>query len=379
MTRILKATVLSVFALSVLSARVWSEEGATSGAERKIAEAVAKRKGKTKLSKLAASMEPGQWAELKTEKLGGIWNAPRPPGGPFSKGLHVGTWSDDGHWDSRTGQFVYFGVRQTRKLIAYSEEKNEWRNIPFDGKENAPALGQKFGHQYSVNSFDPKRSRFFTGLIGYDILTDAWFRPKATNKPIGSGSMCYEYFSAMDGIVSIARKPKGGTFRWYSMKEKAWKSLGQIPVHGYHSLARHNPFREEVLFAGGNGIRTVGVLTKDGTFKRLKDFPLEVSKFTIRSTDLTVDPLSGCYLFMVPGKKFVEFDSKENEYRLIDDFTKTPWPFYKYDGMVNAYIPEYGVTFWADRKKVHLYKHKRCTGEPLKASPGKTEVAEKKK
>ena len=120
----------------------------------------------------------------------------------------------------------------------------------------------------------------------------------------------------------------------------------------------------------------VVIITKDGEVKPMKDFPLAVTKFTVRSTTITVDPLSGRYLFMVPGKKFVELDPDKNEYRLIDDFTKTKWPFYHYDGTVTAYIPEYGVTFWADRKKVHLYKHKVCTGDPLPAAPAEAEKKE---
>ena len=109
----------------------------------------------------------------------------------------------------------------------------------------------------------------------------------------------------------------------------------------------------------------------------MKDFPLTLKKFSVGSTTITVDPLSGRYLFMVPGMKFVEFDAEKNEYRMIDDFSKTKWPFYHYDGTVTAFIPEYGVTFWVDRKKVHLYKHKVCTGDPLPDAPAKVE--EKKK
>lgn len=360
--------------LCALTAAASGGEAAYLPGGEEVQKAVKARRGKTALSRLAASMKPGTWAELKHEMPKGIWSAPQP-----SKGLHIGTWSDDGHWDSRTGQFVYFGVRQTRKLIAYSEEKNAWRNIPFEGKKDAPVLKQKFGHQYSCNSLDPERSLYYTYSHRYDIRKDTW--SKLPPCKIGSNSMCWEYFSAMDGLFSIARKPKAGTFRWYSVKDKAWKSLGRIPVHGYHSLARHNPFRKEVLFAGGNGSSAVAVLSKDGKIKRMKDFPLALAKFTVRSSTITVDPLSGRYLFMVPGKKFVEFDSEKNEYRLIDDFSKTKWPFYRYDGTVSAFIPEYGVTFWADRKKVHLYKHKVCTGKPLEASvaPAKaTEPAKKK-
>ena len=42
--------------------------------------AVKARRGKTELSKLAASMEPGTWAELKTGMKGGIYSTQKLPG-----------------------------------------------------------------------------------------------------------------------------------------------------------------------------------------------------------------------------------------------------------------------------------------------------------
>lgn len=306
-------------------------------------QAVEARRGNTELSKLAATMKPGTWAELKTDMPERLWSAPLP-----SKRLHIGTWSDDGQWDSRTGQFVYFGVRQTRKLVAYSEEKNAWRVIEFEGKENAPELLQRFGHQYSKNSLDPERSRYYTAEYRYDLLTDKW-----TQLPFpGPYSMAYEYFSAMNGLVSVASRPVG-TLRFYSDETNAWSELGTIPVHGYHSLVRHNPFRQEVLFAGGNDSQAVALLLKDGTTKQLKDFP---EPLTVRTGIVTVDPLSGRYLFVSPEKKFYELDSEKNEYRLLEDFSVNPWGFGRYDAPLVAYIPEYGVTMWAD-SKVLLYKH----------------------
>ncbi|MEK6237291.1 MAG: hypothetical protein N2C14_21480 [Planctomycetales bacterium] len=307
--------------------------------------AVEARRGKTELSKLAARMKPGTWAELKTETPKGLWSAPPP-----SKGLHVGTWSDDAHWDSRTGQFLFFGVRQTRKFVAYSEEKNAWRVIEFHQAANAPALKQQYGHQYSLNALDPERSRFHAGGYRYDVLADKWSQlPPAVP---GRNSMVQEYFSGMNGLLSLARQPPG-TLRFYSEDKQSWSSLGVIPIHGYHSMARHNPFREEVLFAGGNDSRAVVVLYKDGKIKRMKDFP---EPLTVRHGILTVDPASGRYLIMARERRFLEFDSEKNEYRLIDDFTKTPWPFHHYDAPLTAFIPEYDVTMWADRK-VFLYKH----------------------
>ena len=135
-----------------------------------IAKEVAKRKDRTELSKLAAKMEPGTWAELKTTKPKRLWSA------PSRKGLHIGTWSDDAHWDSRTGQFLFFGVRQARKFVAYSEVSNAWYVIEFAGVPNAPAVPQQFGHQYSGNGFDPKRSHFYTNGRRYDVQSGAWTR-----------------------------------------------------------------------------------------------------------------------------------------------------------------------------------------------------------
>lgn len=311
-----------------------------------VKKAVAARRGKTELSKLAETMKPGTWAELKCEVPKGLWSAPPP-----SKGLHIGTWSDDGHWDSRTGQFLFFGVRQTRKFVAYSEEKNAWREIEFHTKPNGPELLQQYGHQYSCNGFDPEKSRYYTNGRRYDLLTDTW----TVLPPIGGDiqSMTIEFHAGLNGLLNLTKKPAGAV-HFFSEDKQAWSNLGKIAPHGYHTVARSNPFRREVLFAGGNDSAAVAIVAKDGTLKAMKDFP--AGPLTIRHSNCTVDPQSGRYLFMVPEQKFYEFDADRNDYRLIDDFTKTPWPFGKYDSPLIAFIPEYGVSMWAD-SKVWLYKH----------------------
>ncbi len=351
MRALLAAVVLGISSLAVAASG--GEEPYLPGGEE-VKKAVEARRGKTELSKLAASMKPGDWAELKTEIPKGLWSAPRV--GP-SKGLSIATWSDDAHWDSRTGQCLYFGVRQSRKLVAYSEEQNAWRNIPFDGEPEAPEILQKFGHQYSKNSLDPERSRFFTGGACYDIRTGKW-----SNVPSGSdGGQPWEYFSAMDGLFNLSQK---GLW-FFSEEKKAWQNLGKFPVHGYHSLARHNPFRQEVLFAGGNDSHAVAVIEKDGKVRQMKDFP-SADNLTVRLSSLTVDPLSGRYLFHF-GKRLIEFDSEKDEYRLVTDDFKISFE-------VVAFIPEHGVTMWSG-SKVWLYKHKPCTGEPLKkALPAQSEA-----
>jgi hypothetical protein len=242
---------------------------------------------------------------------------------------------------------------------------NTWYVIEFEGVTNAPAVPQQFGHQYSGNAHDLQRSQFYTKGRRYDVRTGAWTIIPTYKKASREKAMTRSWSSAMDGLfVLLFQDP--GELRYLKTGQDTWADLGEIPVHGYHSMARDNPFRQEVLFAGGNDSHRVAVITKDGKAKRMKGFPIP-GRFTIRSGIMTVDPLSGRYLFKI-GTKFVEFDSATNEYRLIADFTKTPWPFSKYEAPLVAFIPEYGVTMWAD-KKVMLYKHKVCTGDPLPDAP----------
>ena len=312
------------------------------------------KRGPTPLGKLAASMKPGTWAELPTEGLTNqILKA------PTAKGLDIMGWSDDGHWDGKTGQFLFMGLRGRRRFVAYTEATNAWRNIPLAEKHEeagSPPIDSQYGHIYARNAHDPERSRYYHmdhnggGIYRYDLAKDQWTKLP----PGGSYSMTgvIEYFSARKGLVNLGVAQE---VRFFDEDKQTWEKLGPCAVQGHHSLGRHNPMREEVLLAGGNeSPRAVVRLTKDGKLERLKDAPEDL---TVRFGKITVDPVSGRYLILYSDlKKLYEFDSGQNEYRLVDDFTQTPWPFGRYDMPVAAFIPEHGVTMWA-ANKVMLYKH----------------------
>lgn len=336
---------------------------------KEIKESVDKRRGKTKLSKLAASMKPGTWAELKTEMPKKLWTSPPP-----SRGLHIAGWTDDAHWDSRTGQFLYMGLRQTRQFIIYSEEKNAWRVIKLDPRSDNPVFRTNTGHIYETNGFDHKRSRFYHyyrsfknekdkldlkgGISYFDTLTEKW-----TKLPAGPGSMSLEYFDAMDGLVVLGKETK-----FFSNKKQKWESLGVSPVDGYHSLMRHNPYRNEILMGGGNhNKRVVARIKKNGKIERLKDFP---GDFGLSPDKVTIDPTSGRYLmftFKNGPMKCLEFDSNENEYRLVKNASFGPYPYKKYAApySVCAFVPEYGVVMWGEPRGVFLYKHDSSIKYPI--------------
>lgn len=333
--------------------------------------AVAAPREATKLSQLAASMKPGTWAELKTDMPEGLWTSPKVDGGRNAGGaggLHIAGWTDDAHWDSRTGQFLYMGLRQTRRFIAYSESTNAWRTIELDPRSDNPCFRTQFGHIYSSNGFDPLRGRFYHryndfksdkdgldltgGISFFDTSTEKWTKLPPVPPDSTFTGMAIEYFSAMDGLVILGKQA------WFFSNERQkWENLGPSPVDGYHSLMRHNPLRNEVLMAGGNNSPSVVArLTRDGKIERLKDFP---TRLNVQSDKITIDAATGKYL-MLGGdkdqpKQLYEFDSEKNEYRVVAGFM-AGWPYSRYDMPVCAFIPEHGVTLWAERT-VHLYKH----------------------
>ncbi len=354
----IKSTAILAFVLisTALPAQAFEPTWLPGGDDVKAA--VAARRGQTELSRLALSMEPGTWAELETEMIPGLWQAPDLDGTPNRQGLHVGTWSDDAHWCSRTGQFLFFGVRKSRSFLAYSEEKNAWRAIEFFGKKNAPGLLQNFGHQYSRNAFDPNRSIYFTLMRRYDVVNDTW-EPQIDGEDEATGPMTIAYSPYLKGILAPSgRVVRNPVMRLFCDEKREWRELGPAPVHGYHGLARENPFREETLFLAGTHSEAVAIVDKDGNIRQMKDAPFTTG---IRGTILTVDPQSGRYLIMNTGaQELYEFDPESNEYRLIDDFRRTRYP----GQLLAAFIPEYGVSMWTGTDKVYLYRHNPDGVEP---------------
>ena len=79
--------------------------------------------------------------------------------------------------------------------------------------------------------------------------------------------------------------------------------------------------------------------------------------------------------------KCFEFDSNENEYRLVKNASEGPYPYKKYSATysVCAFIPEYGVVMWAEPRGVFLYKHDSSIEYPLAASVPQTAALKKEK
>ncbi|QDU31842.1 hypothetical protein ETAA8_70020 [Anatilimnocola aggregata] len=310
------------------------------------------------LGKLATQLQPGRWEELQTENWNTeVFKAPQP-----SKGLDLMGWTDDAHWDPKTGQLLFMGLRQTRQFIAYHAPSNRWRVIPLPADHLAagsPPQLSKFGHIYSRNAHDAERGHFYHmdhnaggGIYRFDLTTEKWTKLPEGGSYLMTGVI--EFFPPQNWLVNLGEKRDG--LRVFDVELQKWQNLGPINVHGYHSLGRHNPLRHEVLFAGGNeSKRALTRLTKAGKLENLKEFPEDLN---IRFDKLTVDPLSGKYLILRTNeKRLLEYDSDSQQTRLVDDFTTTPWPFGRYDQPIATFVPELGITIWPANSKMQLYKH----------------------
>jgi hypothetical protein len=333
-----------------------------------IAKAVAARRGKTVLSKLAAKMKPGSWASFSSAK--------RPKDLMFvrnSRGqrFHIAGWTDDGKWDSRTGQFLYYGFRQARKFIAYSEEKNEWRVIK---KHFKWPLKTTMGHIYGGNAFDGTKGIFYhyathsKNVFGYDLAKGEWSELPALPFGKGDHGSSLEYFPELGGLVHHRSAGKGGVLHLYREKTKSWSALGKTTVCGYHSMARYNPQLKELLIAGGNhSKKVVEKIDSQGKITRLKDAPVEVN---IRGDKLVVDPLSGRYLLFSSGvRRLDEFDSTTSSWKPVAGY-KRPADFGKHELPVTASVPEYGVVMFVD-KKIRLYKPRKIEAAGKDAGAGR--------
>ncbi|MBL8029027.1 MAG: T9SS type A sorting domain-containing protein [Fibrobacteres bacterium] len=360
-------------------------------AARPTTEQIATRRANSVLAKVSDTLTPGTWGTLPVVPLVnhsylyngvnytlGLLTSPPP-----STGFDILGWCDDSHWDSVTGQYFHMGLRKTRKFIVYSEETNTWRVIDLSQNPDSaqsPHIAAYWGHVYGNNAFDIENSRFYHHAHGsdalpngidsgtsypgricyFDVFTEKWTR--LSSNPISNKESSIEYFSAMKGLVCLSEGTNGGRLDFYSDSTKSWRVLANgLYVGGYHTLGRHNPFKEEILFVGGND-QPQGVvrLKKDGTVERLADLPIPIG---MSSDKITVDPVTGRYLIRIEiatgVQRFFEFNSDKNIYKEIPHppTRKNGGIWGPYDMPTCAFIPEYKVTLWTYGNTMYVYKH----------------------
>jgi hypothetical protein len=305
------------------------------------------------LANVARQVAPGEFRPLKSglpkgvDQFSDLLRGYRPDG---SGAPPIDTWTDSAQWDPKRSRAFFLGLRQSNRFLSYHAVGNYWEEITLD-VPNAPPRFQKFGHLYGRTALDWRRGHFYrldgSTLHRYRIDDDKWERfdqvPIKGYIPIG-------WHHGLDMLV--------GTFggKLYGFRDGQWKPLGQTAVDGYHSSAKFNPKRGDMLFIGGSkSKRSVDVILPDGQIRHMKDAPFD---FTIRSDDLTHDPITGNYLVLHRDRLLWEYQPELDEWRIALDMRDDgkPWPFK--GGVVPFVVDELGVIVWITTPTPLVYRHK---------------------
>lgn len=319
----------------------------------------------TSLSALAASMQPGTWAELKTSNL---LQAITPTGACAIPSIFP--YTDQGAWDPVSRQFFFIGGDHAydascrEKFIAYSAATNVWRDMDI----STTPFASNVGHNYNLTAMLPQGGVFYRmhfccspDLWKYTISTNTWTKRAAL-------SDVYEIYGGLQPgpnsgeLIAVY----GGRAFLYKDSTNQWSTIASgLSMGAYQNFAVYNPVHKVVLFGGGSGSSAMYKVDVASKVTKLANAPFELN---VNGTSLiTVDPVSGDYLIF-GGADPGEFYSYNV---LTDRWTRksSTFPIYNPDPdhgpfwkVIASPISTYGVTMFIKHSsssdaRAYLYKH----------------------
>lgn len=307
----------------------------------------------TELGRLAASLEPGEFGRLAEEVEGGgtIRAFLRVPLVGRSGTIAIDTWADTGYWDPIRKRTFFLGHRQNKKLISYWAADNTWREVHCWDLDPAPARYERFGHPYGRITYDYRRGHYYhyEGGRFWQFSVDDHQWALVSESSVGQRESPLEWHETLGGLVTVVRGHA------WAFDGTEWRDLGASAVDGYHSSARYNEVRGDLLAIGGNHSRSdVTLIDAEGLISTRAVAPFE---FGISGDNLTYDPLTGNYL-VLEARRLWEYDPDLDEWRLAEDWTEGGWPFGPYGGKVPHPIDELGVIFWQYEGGTRLHRHR---------------------
>ena len=303
----------------------------------------------TAIGKLAATIKPGEWAELKST---GYDQA------TLMRGDDILAYSGKAAWDSVSQQVMFIGqvhLKGPPVFIAYSVTDNAWRRMP------TPKWAEplKWFHAYENNAADSARGVFYhhssaSGLVHqYVVAQEKWSTLPELKAPTGHGT-ALEYFPEMKGLVRVLN---GEVWFWSETKD-AWSRLAtKLEMGPYHHFASYSPHFKVVIFGGGNDSGTIHVLNADGKIATGMKSPVDLG---IGRSLNVVDPASGELLVLTKEQKLLAYHPGKDAWRSLPT---AGLPFSKYAGHSLSAVPlsNHGVVLFFSSKpqgmKVFIYKH----------------------
>lgn len=306
----------------------------------------------TALGDLAAQMQPGTWAELKTNNFDGVLNFPG--GNPAANILE---YADSAAWDPISQQFLFIGGShyESTKFVTYSALTNSWTVMP-----QPPWCGCGIQwHSYDYNAINPVKGEFYVAFQKYNIASKTWSAvPSIPGVTFGRAHLAVEYFPEMNGLIIIG----DGAVYHYNESTNKWATLASgLGFSGLHPVAEYNRVHKVVYFGGGDGSNQMFKLDNSGKVTTLKPAPLDIG---IWHTIVTVDPVSGEYLIFGNGKLFYSYNIVTDTWKQKDGSSipifnpaRDPETF----SIVATPVSTYGVVMFVKdyygQSTVYLYKH----------------------
>src|SRR5262245_21877731 len=266
----------------------------------------------TDLGKLASSLKPGEWAELKTENIVPTLQAKGNSGAIFG-------YNEGAVWDPASRQIFYMGGdhNDPARFVAYAADKNRWRILP-----QPEWLGKTATHGYDHNALDPARGVFYYrafsskgGVVHrYDIKAEKWSEllPIDTDEYLAC-CVGLAWFPERKSLVFASGGGGKGEVFAFSEPDQKWSTLAKdLPMGVYHNFAEYSPVHKVVLLGGGNGSRDLYKLDAAGKVTTQKQAPIGVGTM---QTIVTADPVSGDFLVFGKAGVFYVYDVVRDEWK----------------------------------------------------------------
>ncbi len=271
---------------------------------------------------LAASMQPGTWAQLNTNNFqsGTIFD---PPGGGS-----VLEYEDKGVWDPINNTVLVLGMSHPNGaaptpcneilFLKYTDSDSTWSNLPTPcpNLDTATTVSHNYEH-ISVNPVtgDVFHREYNSGNMMYFAqASQAWTAMPAFNTS-GQNAGNYEvagaleYFPDRNSLImvdgdwgvweyALSQLPNG---TWTQIANTTSEPIAGLPtltgMANYDELAHYSPLCKCLVISGGN--TTLWEMSATGTFTQKQNAPVSLgitSAPPATGSIMTVDPVSGLIL-----------------------------------------------------------------------------------
>jgi hypothetical protein len=337
--------------------------GIVSVASRAAGDPPDKPEAPTALGKLAATMKPGEWAELKTDNVVEAHRAKGVSGAIFG-------YNEGAAWDPRSRQWLYCGGdhNDRTRFVTYSADTNAWKVMP-----EPEWVGNGTSHGYDHNAIDPARGVFYYRPFSspivrrYDIAQAKWSAlPKLETSEYLACCVGVAWFPELEGLVFANGGGGKGSVFLFKEKDQKWTMLAKdLPMGVYHNFAEYSPVHKVMIFGGGNGSSDLYKLDASGKVTTQKKAPIGIG--TMQSI-VTLDPVSGAFLVFGKEGSFYVYDVVSDTWKLqegkVPIFEPTRVKDNKVWHVTATPVSNYGVTMFVKyyavdppRGWVYLYKH----------------------